>query len=129
MKLAMAMLLLYSILYLDDKASETRLKSIKKRRNYKMKFIWAIAALGILILGAGNALLTSNEANAGLLDSLATGNWPVKESTAFKVEAYGFDFRVYEWQTESDPNTFCTVAVGNSSSAPYTGLNCFQKTK
>ena len=80
------------------------------------------------ILAGGYALFASNQANAGIFDSLATGNWPVKESTAFKVEAYGFDFRVYEWQTESDPNTFCTVAIGNST-APYMGLNCFQKTQ
>lgn len=92
-----------------------------------MKFIWTIAALGIL--GAGYAALTSGQANAGLFDSIATSNWPVKQSKAFKVEAYGFDFRVYEWQTEHDPNTYCTVAIGNSSSAPYMGLNCFQKTQ
>jgi len=92
-----------------------------------MKFIWTIAALGIL--GAGHAALTSGQANAGLFDSIATSNWPVKQSKAFKVEAYGFDFRVYEWQTESDPNTFCTVAIGNADRAPYMGLNCFQKTQ
>jgi hypothetical protein len=66
-------------------------------------------------------------AQAGLWDQLATMDWPVKESSAFKVEAYGFDFRVYEWQTENDPNTFCTVAIGNADHAPYMGLDCFQK--
>ena len=91
------------------------------------QLVYIIAASAIL--AGGYALFATNKANAGLFDSLATGNWPTKESTAFKVEAYGFDFRVYEWQTESDPNTFCTVAIGNSSSAPYMGLNCFQKTQ
>lgn len=66
-------------------------------------------------------------AQAGLFDQLMTYDWPVRESNAFKVEAYGFDFRVYEWQTENDPNTFCTVAIGNADHAPYMGLDCFQK--
>jgi len=35
-------------------------------------------------------------AHAGLFDSLATGSWPTVESEAYKVEAYGLDFRVYE---------------------------------
>lgn len=92
-----------------------------------MKFIWVIAALGVF--GAGSAVFTSGQANAGLFDSIATSNWPTKQSNAFKVEAYGFDFRVYEWQTDADPNTICTVAIGNSSSAPYMGMECFQKTQ
>lgn len=66
-------------------------------------------------------------AQAGPWDQFATMAWPSKESKAFKVEAYGFDFRVYEWQTESDSNTFCTVAIGNADHAPYMGLDCFQK--
>ena len=92
-----------------------------------VKFIWTIAACSIL--ATGYAVFASGQANAGIFDSLATSNWPVKQSKAFKVEAYGFDFRVYEWQTESDPNTFCTVAIGSSTSSPYMGLNCFQKTQ
>lgn len=77
-------------------------------------------------LVAGLAISVGS-AQAGLWDQIATYNWPSKESKAFKVEAYGFDFRVYEWQTENDPNTFCTVAIGNTDNAPYMGLDCFQK--
>lgn len=78
-----------------------------------------------LVVGLG---ISVGAAQAGLWDQIATYNWPSKESKAFKVEAYGFDFRVYEWQTENDPNTFCTVAIGNTDVAPYMGLDCFQKT-
>lgn len=77
-----------------------------------------------LVIGLG---ISVGVAQAGLWDQLATFDWPSKESQAYKVEAYGFDFRVYEWQTESDPNTFCTVAIGNADHAPYMGLDCFQK--
>jgi hypothetical protein len=73
--------------------------------------------------------LSVASAQAGLFDQIATSNWPSKESKAYKVEAYGFDFRVYEWQTESDENTFCTVAIGNADHAPYMGMECFQKTQ
>lgn len=79
-----------------------------------------------LVLGLGMSIAI---AQAGLFDQVLTYNWPSKESKAYKVEAYGFDFRVYEWQTENDPNTFCTVAIGNADQAPYMGLHCFQKTK
>jgi hypothetical protein len=77
-----------------------------------------------IVIGLGLSVAT---AQAGLFDQLATANWPSKASEAYKVEAYGFDFRVYEWQTTSDPNTFCTVAIGNANQAPYMGLDCFQK--
>ena len=72
-------------------------------------------------------LLSATTASAGLFDSMATSNWPTKESKAYKVEAYGFDFRVYEWVSENDPNTVCTVAIGNSNNAPYMGMQCFKK--
>lgn len=78
------------------------------------------AVMGV-VLGLG---LT---AQAGWFDQIATANWPSKESTAYKVEAYGFDFRVYEWQTTNDPDTYCTVAIGNTDNAPYMGLDCFKK--
>lgn len=77
-----------------------------------------------IVIGLSLSVAT---AQAGLFDQLATANWPSKASEAYKVEAYGFDFRVYEWQTTSDPNTFCTVAIGNADQAPYMGLDCFQK--
>lgn len=77
-----------------------------------------------IVIGLGLSVAT---AQAGLFDQIATANWPSKASEAYKVDAYGFDFRVYEWQTTSDPNTFCTVAIGNADQAPYMGLDCFQK--
>lgn len=77
-------------------------------------------------LVAGLAISVGS-AQAGLWDQVATFNWPSKESIAYKVEAYGFDFRVYEWKSSNDPNTVCTVAIGNADQAPYMGLDCFQK--
>lgn len=89
--------------------------------------IYTITAAAII--GSGYAVFSANQARAGLFDQIMTADWPSKESKAFKVEAYGFDFRVYEWQTENDPNTFCTVAIGNADQAPYMGLHCFKKGK
>lgn len=76
-----------------------------------------------LFVGLG---LSVGASQAGLFDQIATRNWPSKESEAYKVEAYGFDFRVYEWKTSSNPNVSCTVAIGNTDSAPYMGLDCFE---
>lgn len=77
-----------------------------------------------LLLTIGFVALIATPTYAGLFDSIATSNWPTKESNAFKVEAYGFDFRVYEWVSESDPNTVCTVAIGSNG---YMGMDCFKK--
>lgn len=93
-----------------------------------MKNIMLVTA-ALSILGVGYVAFSANQASAGLFDQFMTADWPTKKSNAFKVEAYGFDFRVYEWQTENDPNTFCTVAIGNADQAPYMGLHCFQKSK
>lgn len=71
--------------------------------------------------------LTATTTSAGLFDMVATSDWPVKESNAFKVEAYGYDFRVYEWVSETNPNVVCSVAIGSSTSAPYMGMQCFEK--
>lgn len=86
-------------------------------------------AIALSVLGTGYAALTANYATAGIFDQIMTADWPSKKSKAYKVEAYGFDFRVYEWQTESDPNVFCTVAIGNADQAPYMGLDCFKNTQ
>lgn len=64
---------------------------------------------------------TITPSNAGLLDSILTGDFPTKKSVAYKVEAYGYDFRVYEWQADV-PNTTCILALGESG---YAGLQCF----
>lgn len=87
--------------------------------------IWMV--FGAVVFAMGYAVFAGAPATAGLFDQLATSDWPTKKSEAYKVDAYGFDFRVYEWQTTSDPNTFCTVAIGNEDRAPYMGLDCFQK--
>lgn len=89
-----------------------------------IKYIVTVIAVvfGIVL---GLIVSYSTSANAGLWGSIATSNWPTKESNAFKVEAFGFDFRVYEWVTENDPDTVCTVAIGFERAF---GLDCF-KTK
>lgn len=78
-------------------------------------------------IAVGGLLATATVSQAGVWDAIATSGWPTQKSEAFKVEAYGFDFRVYEWNSKTDPNTICTVAIGNVKQSPYMGLNCFHK--
>lgn len=82
-----------------------------------------------VVLGfvAGAAAFYATNSNAGIWGAIATSDWPTKDSNAYKVSAFGFDFRVYEWQTDNDPNTVCTVAIGNVDRSPYMGLDCFKK--
>jgi hypothetical protein len=54
-----------------------------------------------------------------LFDSIMTGDWPTTESTKYKVEAYGFDIRVYEWTTPS--GKVCNTAF--TSDGPV-GIDC-----
>jgi hypothetical protein len=88
---------------------------------YKIVF----GVVGGIVAGALIGAATASQ--AGVWGAIATSGWPTQKSEAFKVEAFGFDFRVYEWKSKTDPDTICTVAIGNVKHAPYMGLNCFRK--
>ena len=76
--------------------------------------------IAALALGA----FTATTANAGLFDSVATSDWETKKSDKYKLEAYGFDLRVYEWSPKGNPNIVCVTAF--SEKGPI-GLQCFEK--
>jgi hypothetical protein len=67
-------------------------------------------------------VVAATSAQAGLFSSWATGDWPTQESNAYKVEAYGFDFRVYEWRSTENPDTVCTASFTDSGAI---GMQCF----
>lgn len=75
--------------------------------------------IAALALGA----FTATTANAGLFDSVATSDWETKKSDKYKLEAYGFDLRVYEWHPKGNPNVTCITAF--SEKGPI-GLQCFE---
>lgn len=53
---------------------------------------------------------------------LGTINWPkIEPDQAYKVEAYGTDVRVYEWQSQVTPGKACVMAFSNSGPV---GLDC-----
>jgi hypothetical protein len=79
-------------------------------------FVLGMAAT--LMIGG---MLVAGTSNAGLFSSFATANWPTQKSTAYKVEAYGFDFRVYEWRSTTDPSILCTAGFTDSAAI---GLQC-----
>jgi hypothetical protein len=68
------------------------------------------------------AALVATSAQAGFFSSWATGDWPTQESNAYKVEAYGFDFRVYEWRSTENPNVVCTASFTDEGAI---GMQCF----
>lgn len=78
-----------------------------------MKFTLALAALA----------LTATTASAGLFDSMATSDWPTKESNNYKLDAYGFDLRIYEWHPDGNPDITCITGFGEKGSI---GLQCFE---
>lgn len=65
--------------------------------------------------------LVGGTANAGLLDSAATANWPTKETKKYKLEMYGYDARAYEFKTE---NGMTCVAVFPGGSAVGWQMQC-----
>jgi len=77
-----------------------------------MKKLFAVAAL----LTA--PLLITASVQAGLMDSIATMNFPTKEAVAYKVDVYGYDARVYEFVPEHNPDYVCIMlATGGNSNA------------
>ena len=78
------------------------------------------------LLGAATmavTLLIATSAQANFFSSFSTSDWPTKESSAFKVESYGYDFRVYEWQSEANPNVTCTAGFTDTGAI---GMQCFE---
>jgi hypothetical protein len=67
-------------------------------------------------------VIAATSAQAGLFSSWSTGDWPTEESNAFKVEAYGFDFRVYEWASPTNPDITCSASFTDSGAIGY---QCF----
>lgn len=54
-------------------------------------------------------LLATGASSAGLVDSVATANWPTKNNVKkYKIEMYGYDARAYEFTTD---NGMACVAV------------------
>jgi hypothetical protein len=72
------------------------------------------------------AMTVATTSDAGLFSSWATGDWPTQSSSAYKVEAYGFDFRVYEWRSRSDTNILCTAGFTDEAAI---GLQCLDTSK
>jgi len=62
-------------------------------------------------------------ANAGMLMSAMSAGWPTKQAAAkYKLDAIGFDLRIYEWIPKDNPNVRCLVVAGNQNS---TGVSCY----
>jgi hypothetical protein len=72
---------------------------------------------------AVSAALLSTQANAGLFDSAMTLDWVTANSEAYKLSAYGYDARVYEWTPLKNPNMSCIFVASNESS----GAACYPK--
>ena len=77
-----------------------------------------------LLLGI-TVLFTSLSVNAGLFDTVMTGDWTTKKVDAkYKVETYGYDVRVYEWTPEANKNITCVFVAGSENSS---GVACYPK--
>jgi len=86
--------------------------------------VLAAITAGAAIAGIATAFLQPTEASAGIFDSLATADWKTVTSTRYKIDAYGYDVRAYEWTPETAPQTTCVMAF--SESGPV-GMQCFDK--
>ena len=70
--------------------------------------------------------LVSSQSNAGILSSVVTSDWPTKDTKKYKIEAYGFDVRIYESTPSDNKNVRCVFAAGNQNS---TGVACYEVEK
>ena len=67
-------------------------------------------------------VLLTTTANAGVFDSVMTSDWETVESAHYKLNAYGFDARVYEWMPLANPDVRCVFVASNKSS----GVACYK---
>lgn len=77
---------------------------------------------------AGMLALSPVAASAGLFDSINTSGWPTIGTKNFKLEAYGYDLRAYEWVSPTDPSQVCVAVFTGSGSGPV-GMQCWEKGK
>lgn len=72
-------------------------------------------------------MMFATAANAGLWDSIATSDFPVKETTShYKLDVYGYNVRVYEWTPENNPDVRCVFVAGSENSS---GVACYEVKK
>jgi hypothetical protein len=79
------------------------------------------ALLALILVTAAVSLVTTSTAHAGLFDSAMTSNWDTVESSRYKLDAYGYDARVYEWIPLDNPGMRCVFVASNESS----GVGCY----
>jgi hypothetical protein len=72
------------------------------------------------IVLAAAAVAVGTMAQAGLFSS-AVSDLPTQESTGYRVEAYGWDVRVYEFTPVTADNVLCVMAFGSNGAV---GLTC-----
>jgi hypothetical protein len=82
---------------------------------------YVLAIVAIILAGTAVQLLTATKAHASLFDSAMTSNWDTIESNHYKLDAYGYDARVYEWTPLDNPNMRCVFVASNESS----GVGCY----
>jgi len=79
------------------------------------------STLVFLTLLFGGILITKS-AQAGLWENLSTSDWQVKQPTStYKVEAAGWNLRVYEWTPQDNKNVRCVFAAGSKKG----GVSCY----
>lgn len=84
-------------------------------------------AIGIpLGLACGIWAASIEPAEAGLFDSISTSSWRTIQSDKFKIDAYGYDVRAYEWVSPNDPTQICVMTFAGSGKGAI-GMQCWEK--
>lgn len=68
--------------------------------------------------------LVAGTANAGLLSSAMTSDWPTKPTKRYKLDVYGYDARAYEFETD---NGMKCIMVFPGGSAQGWQMECLPK--
>jgi hypothetical protein len=82
---------------------------------------YVVGLAGVFLLAMSITLLISPQTHAGLFTSAMTSSWDTIDSKYYKLDAYGFDARVYEWTPLGNPNMRCVFVASNKSS----GVGCY----
>jgi len=88
---------------------------LKKLKKLKI----AGACFGIML----SSISYVSTAEAGMFHSLMTNDWETVGTKHYKIEAYGYDVRVYEWTPKENPDVRCVFTAGHENSS---GTACYK---
>jgi len=87
--------------------------------------VWPFMISAVSLMFAFGVLLYSAVTSAGLFSSMVTSDWETRSSVQYKLETYGYDSRVYEFDSK-DGSMHCVVMYSGGEQGGM-DMECIKK--